>query len=216
MRQVHLLQQRAKHSDRVSTGARGCLHEVGVPLTLHCGHDISRQQHATIGLAQICLAAYHGDGRALADPLLQNLVAEPSHLLEGPGVVYRVHEGERVTVSDAKFPHGREGVTPARVQDLQTHLTRNVVLQHVKLLDCARVLVLEAVAEKTVDERGLTDPRSPEEHQPDRVRTPWQRHADLCDPGANSCPAGKMLLFARRWMSLPPVMPVAVVSLLSI
>lgn len=202
MRQVYLLQQRAKHSDRVSTGARGCLHEVGVPITLHCGHDISRQQHATIGLAQICLAAYHGDGRALAAPLLQNLVAEPSHLLEGPGVVYRVHEGERVTVSDAKFPHGRERVTPARVQDLQMHLTRprNVVLQNVKLLDCARVLVLEAVAEKTVDERGLTDPRSPEEHQPDRVRTPWQRHADLIcvTRERTAAPAGKMRLFAGR------------------
>ncbi|KAA8595258.1 hypothetical protein FQN60_012393 [Etheostoma spectabile] len=58
-----------------------------------------------------------------------------------------------------------------------------LVLQHVKLLDCARVLVHEAVVEETVDERALTDPRGPEEHQPDRVGTTRQRHDLMCLTG---------------------------------
>lgn len=83
-------------------------------------------------------------------------------------------------MSNAELAHGREGVAAARVQDLQTHLPgpRGVVLQHVKLLHCARVLVLKAVVEVTVDERALPDPRRSQEHQPDCVGTTGRRHAD--------------------------------------
>lgn len=172
-REVHLLQERAENSDRVTTCARGRLHEVGVPFAFHYGHGITRQQLATFGLRQVCFAADHGDGRALAASQLQDLVAEAAHHLEGARVVHCVHQGERVAVADAELPHGRERVAPACVQDLQPHLPRagGVVLQHVKLLHCARVFVLEAVVEETVDECALPDPRRTEEHQPNRTGT---------------------------------------------